>query len=64
MAKFTNDLTLELTMIQHEEALESFVNQLSELLKKVNLSHRIYFYTSEYFKRLIVKGLITGMKLT
>lgn len=41
-----------------KEVLEDFVNKLSNLLKKVNLSHRIYYYTSEYFKRLIAKGII------
>lgn len=41
-----------------EEDLVYFVNKLSELLKKVNMSHRIYFYTSEYFRRLISKGII------
>lgn len=41
-----------------KDIIVDFVNKLSELLKKVNLSHRIYFYTSEYFKRLICKGLI------
>lgn len=35
-----------------------FVNRLSNLLKKVNMSHRIYHYTSEYMKRLIAKGII------
>ena len=41
-----------------EDEIVDFVNKLSELLKKVNMSHRIYFYTSEYFKRLISKGII------
>lgn len=41
-----------------EEQLTTFVNNLSELLKKVNLSHRIYHYTSEYLKRLLSKGII------
>lgn len=41
-----------------QEAITDFVNKLSILLKKVNLSHRIYYYTSEYFQRLIAKGII------
>ncbi len=38
--------------------IEEFVTRFSELLKKVHLSHRIYYYTSNYFKRLISKGII------
>ncbi len=41
-----------------EEDLVDFIDKLSDLLKKVNMSHRIYFYTSEYFRRLISKGII------
>ncbi len=41
-----------------EEQLTIFINKLVELLKKVNLSHRIYYYGSEYMKRLIAKGII------
>ena len=46
------------TLTITEEELTIFVNKFSELLKKVNMSHRIYHYTSEYFKRLITKGII------
>jgi hypothetical protein len=41
-----------------EEVFTNFVNKLSNLLKKVNMSHRIYYYTSEYMKRLITLGII------
>lgn len=41
-----------------KETLVEFTNQLSKLLKKVNMSHRIYYYTSEYFRRLTSKGII------
>lgn len=41
-----------------KDTLVEFTNKLSELLKKVNMSHRIYHYTSEYFRRLIAKGII------
>lgn len=41
-----------------EEELTIFVDKLEQLLKSKFLSHRIYFYTSEYFKRLLAKGLI------
>lgn len=41
-----------------EEVFTDFVNKLSNLLKKVNMSHRIYHYTSEYMKRLLAKGII------
>ena len=41
-----------------KDTIVEFTNKLSELLKKVNMSHRIYHYTSEYFRRLIVKGII------
>lgn len=46
--------TLEIS----EEDLTTFVTRFAELLKKVNLSHRIYHYTSEYMKRLLAKGII------
>jgi len=46
------------TLTITEEELTDFVNKFSELLKKVNMSHRIYHYTSEYFKRLLSKGII------
>ena len=41
-----------------EDELKIFIDELEKLLKKKMLSHRIYFYTSEYFKRLLAKGLI------
>lgn len=41
-----------------EEELTIFVDKLEKWLKSKMLSHRIYFYTSEYFKRLLAKGLI------
>lgn len=41
-----------------KENLDIFIDELENLLKEKMLSHRIYFYTSEYFKRLYAKGLI------
>ena len=41
-----------------KETLVEFTNQFYKLLKKVNMSHRIYYYTSEYFRRLTSKGII------
>lgn len=41
-----------------KQTMIEFTNKLSELLKKVNLSHRIYHYTSEYLKRLLAKGIV------
>ncbi len=41
-----------------EKDIEQFVNLLEEFLKLKNISHRIYYYTSNYFKRLLIKDLI------
>ena len=41
-----------------EEELTIFVDKLEQWLKSKMLSHRIYYYTSEYFRRLLAKGLI------
>lgn len=41
-----------------EETLTTFVTRFAELLKKVNQSHRIYHYTSEYMRRLLAKGIV------
>lgn len=46
----------ELTL--DEKDIELFVNLLEEFLKSKTISHRIYYYTSNYFKRLLVKALI------
>ena len=41
MAKFTNDLTLELTMIQHEEILESLTNKYNRQRKEMTVKTSI-----------------------
>ncbi len=41
-----------------EEELNIFIDELEKFLKSKMLSHRIYFYTSEYIRRLLATGLI------
>ena len=41
-----------------EEEITIFVLELEKCLKTKLLSHRIYYYTSNYFKILLAKGLI------
>lgn len=46
------------SLLVTEDELVKFVDRFSELLKIVNQSHRIYYYTSEYMKRLLAKGIV------
>lgn len=46
----------ELTLDEND--IELFVNLLEEFLKSKSISHRIYYYTSNYFKRILIKDLI------
>lgn len=39
--------------------IEVFINELETWLKIKSLSHRIYHYTSLYFKRILAKGLVS-----
>jgi hypothetical protein len=56
MAKFTNDLSMELSMVQHEEILESltskYTRQRKEILVKTKETLK-YIKSQEYYDTLV-----------